>query len=241
MMRWPLIAVATALLALPVAGGGHLIPPVALAQDARPVWVSEREAFEPDGSLRKDRFPESVRNDLDRLRALNGTEDCRLFSGSEPEIFQARDTTDALLRHSRVILAGDVVASEQGFLSGMPGTLYAVKVSRRVKTLPGFNHHVVHLFVNDARIVTSTGLICARNFSEIPTPKAGDRVLFFSYFDPFDANGTLFSVDLRTQLVVESHGRIARPKSLADLPSKVDWRALLSDLEARANRAPRKP
>jgi hypothetical protein len=180
----------------------------------RMLWVAETAAFDELGELRAEFFSEGMREGLDRQRTLNGNAECRRFSGRTPDNFFPTDSVEALERHARLVVAGEVTAGTQGFFGGTPGTLFAIRVTDDIKserddTRDGF----VYLFMEDARISTPKGLICARSFAKLPLVR-GAKVLFFSNYPPFDSAGMIHQIDPKSQLIVSSNGEVDIPPAI---------------------------
>ena len=63
----------------------------------------------------------------------------------------------------------------------------------------------------DAKIPTAGGFISARTFSEVPTPRVGDKILLFVLFEPADPNHRILVVNTWEQVVVVRGGRVFAP------------------------------
>jgi hypothetical protein len=181
------------------------------ARDGKVLWVSEAEAFDGEGNLRADRFSDAMRARIDAGRAMNGSDECRMFSGTSSQNYLAADSPETLERNARVIISGEVTQGQQGFFAGRPGTLFTVRVKEKVKGSHGdVRNGFIHLFLDDARMQTAKGLICARSAVKLPLV-AGAKVLFFVNYVPFDTAGMIYQVDPKTQLIVSSAGKLHVP------------------------------
>jgi hypothetical protein len=205
------------LVALSMGANGDPVVPaiVSSVRDGRPLWVAEDVAFAHNGDLKHDLFSGYTRQRFDRHRSANRT-DCRVFAGAGPDGgFRSTRTINALAENSKSIITGNVVAAKQGFFGGNPGTLYAIEVHELLKSNDEISSKRVLLFIGQATISTPRGLICARQPGVTPLDP-NDRVLFFSYEDPFDTNGEIYIVDPRTQLIIQKKSTLTIPTSLVN-------------------------
>ena len=221
-----LSAVVCSLLICPIgASGDTLIPEVSISiRDGRPLWIAEEMAFDDNGDLKLDLFTAAARYRFDIHRASNLSE-CRVFAGAgtDGEV-TAPKSLETLAEFSRSIISGKVVAARQGFFAGRPGTLFAVDVQDRLKNpVKDRAKTRVLLFVGAATITTVRGLICAKDFSIVSVPTLGDRVLFFSYYEPFDADGEIYAVDTKHQLIVQTKSGLAAPVALSEETKSLDF------------------
>jgi hypothetical protein len=200
--------------ALPLAAEVKLQPIAHRIVDGTPVWVSEKTAFGPDGELRRDLFSDAARAFLEEVRTANASE-CVSFAGaSSLDIHAPSDSIDALARYSETIIAGRVVAAEQGFYRGEPGTVFTIRVSHRPKGTTAESSDPVHLFIGAARIDTGRGLICARTRRNAVHPAVGDDILFFAYGEPIDIENRILAVDPQRHILVQSDRGIRLPRAL---------------------------
>jgi hypothetical protein len=223
-------AFACFLLAWPIgAGGDTLVPALSSSiRDGRPLWVAEDVAFEDNGDLRHDRFTAVTRYRFETHRAANVSE-CRVFAGAATDgEVQPSKSLEALAGDSRSIISGKIIAARQGFFAGRPGTLFAVEVQEHLKKPAGDRTKArVLLFVGNATIATARGLICAKDFSLVSVPALGDRVLFFSSHEPFDADGEIYAIDTKHQLIVQTKSGLSAPVALSKETASLGFEGVL--------------
>lgn len=191
---------------------------------AKPVWIAANVAVDTNGEIRSDAFETgeiaAIQNHVRVFRGKNraaANADCiETLNGTGPELAVALATPDDLARNSLAIIEGDVVAGRQGFYLGLPGTLYAIRVADRLKDVGGVSSgSVVYLFVDEARIATAAGFLCAKPFAPADLiPHVGDKVLVFAVFDTADATHSILPADLNRTVVVQHGSHLAVPKSL---------------------------
>jgi hypothetical protein len=204
-----------------------------------PAWVAADVAVAPDGTLREDQVGQFIPA-LRRVALLNtaalakeeGTADlsaeggdlCRIFRGPPAYHIIRTSSLDDLMNHAGVIVSGEILAGRQGFLGGLPGTLYAVAAHY----LKGEPVRETLFFYPHARISTADGMICARAPGVSgPPPQAGDRVLIFFLAKPRVEYGrVILSVAADRELVHESRGAgthvPASLRSFAADPAPID-------------------
>jgi len=213
--------------------------------NAKPVWVAAGVAFEINGTLRQELFDQAAIASLDAFRNAQRSaqkspaeaQDCRMtLNGTGREIRVSIDSVDDLARNSRAVLRGDVVSSREGFYFGLPGTLFAVRVSARLKDFGGVSKSpVFYIFVDTARIETSRGLICAKPVAPGAfIPSIGDQVLIFSVFDTPDAAHSIVPVDLARTIVVQHEDHLRVPQALQSKSIRT-----IDDAVSRVRKSPR--
>ena len=182
-----------------------------------PIWVSERSAVDEKGRLRKELFDPGVVGTLGDPDAMPGARvgPCAVNLLQPPiEQFVELGSLDTLARNSTDVFIGEVVDLQQGFLAGMPGTLYAIRPSRVLSRDPLAPE--LYVFLSHARIPLHFGDICSSLSPETVVPRVGDRLLAFLYLEAFDPEKTIYRVDPQRQLIVERSGRVLVPTALAD-------------------------
>ncbi len=194
-------------------------------------WVSASVAFSEDGELRGEYFESYQRTVFDRNRQSNSSGKCEIFMGAPiMEIFKPMSTLEDLARESESIVAGEIAGSDTGFFAGMAGTLYAIRVSDWLKTLGHtVEGDVIYMFYPEATIPTKQGTLCAKTFSGLPPPQAGDRVLVFDYLQAFDRERRILHPEADHMLILERDGKLYVPRALQ---KSIDG-AQLDDLIAR--------
>jgi hypothetical protein len=196
-------------------------------------WIPADAAFTQTGELRADLFSEADQFILNDIRKRNPTQ-CTVFLGPPPsDLFLRQDSLDALVSSSRSIVRGRLLQRETGFHNGEPGSLFTLRPEAVLKSYGRIAADgTLFLFVPEATIRTSKGLICARTFSEIPTPVVGDEVLLFVTFDPIDAEQRILKVDTQKELVVIHDGHVFSPAATHALSNGVPKPySTLDDLE----------
>lgn len=186
-----------------------------------PVWVSASVAFDADGNLRPDHFSNGDRKRIEANRRRNPGPDCVVSTGRPFETNRQSKSLSDLVANSLAIVTGNVVGIEQGFFTGMPGVLLAVKVESRLKRFAAVDDdEFVFAFVGEGRIETTKGLTCASSLSAVPMPQIGDGILLFAYDNPIDIARSILHVDPRQQLVLERNGAIYTGSSLGSATGK---------------------
>ncbi|HEX6099978.1 MAG TPA: hypothetical protein VF432_26945 [Thermoanaerobaculia bacterium] len=197
-----------------------------------PVWVAAEAAIDANGDFQPSLLSPTNRSILDDNRQLNaGATECRIFVGTPHDSYSVSRTFDDAIGNALTIVSGEVVAVQQGFYTGLPGTLAAVRIAERLKTFGRADSagDVVYVFVQEARIATPKGLICASTFEALPPLTRGDRVIVLADLDPIDQDGQVLDVDPQKGLVVAKGDTLLMPKAfgassaatLDDLLSKV--------------------
>lgn len=197
-------------------------------------WLPVSAVITNTGTLRRDVLSRLDLAVIDDNRAKNST-GCTTFIGPSPsEQFIDVDSLDGLVASSLTIVRGRVTTSEAGFYYGHPGTLYTLQTKPLLKHYGHIGgQSSLFLFIPEATIPTSQGYICARTFSDVPTPVVDDEVLSFVSLDPADANHRILEVDAQKQLVVVHGHQLFRPAAAAmnsDEPKRAY--STLDDLES---------
>jgi hypothetical protein len=202
-------------------------------QSSVPLWVSARTAFDKSGQLRPELFETSSLRSLRQNQLKNGSTCREALGAPELEDFAPKGSFDDLVASALTIVEGSVVSADMGFLNGIPGTLFSVNVKDIYKSLGivDSTKKVLYLFIGDATIPASQGVICSRTLSQVP-PRIGDDVFIFASIDPIDAEHRILVVDERKQIVVARFGRVYAPFSGTSWPAGCcsDFRALGSRL-----------
>jgi hypothetical protein len=149
-----------------------------------PVWTAARAATDDAGLLRKDVVSRAVRNTLERRARQPQSidlETCETEIVHPVEQFGRTDTIAGLIASSRTIVHARVVASEEGFLYGIPVTLIALDVIERLKSLDDVRTDRVYWAFPHARIKTPEGLVCGGGRKDAPIPTPGNEVVLFSF------------------------------------------------------------
>lgn len=182
-----------------------------------PIWVSESSAVDEEGRLRKELFEPSVAGSLGDPDATPGARvgPCAVNLLQPPiEQFVELGSLDTLARNSTDVFIGEVVELRQGFLVGMPGTLYAIRPTVVLSRDPLATE--LYVFISQARIPLHFGDICSTVSPETVIPRVGDRILAFLYLEAYDPEKTIYRVDPQRQLIVERRGRVLVPSALTD-------------------------
>lgn len=128
--------------------------------------------------------------------------ECRSFSTWTSDHFEARGTLPELTASAKHVIAGRVIASEQGFHRGTPGTLLEISGSM-IKGAARSRRWFV--FYPVANISTVDGAICARPVGDFVPPEPGDRVMVFSIVGNSGTDDfTVFFADPTHELIHES-------------------------------------
>lgn len=215
---------------VPIASAGVLSP----GKRAPAHWVPVSVAITKTGELHRALFTEADLAIIDVTRTTNAT-GCTTFMAAIPsEEHIDLESLDSLVANARTIVRGRITASEAGFYNGHPGTLYTLRPRPLLKHYGQLGaQSSLFLFIPEATIPTSQGYICARTFSDVPAPVAGDEVLAFVSLDPIDANQSVLEVDAQKQLVVVHEQRLfhsAAASVTRDEPKRAY--ATLDDLES---------
>jgi hypothetical protein len=195
-------------------------------------WIPVPTAITKAGDLRRDMLSQLDLAVIDSNRAKNSTR-CTTFIGPSPtEQFIDLDSLDSLVANSLTIVRGRVTASEAGFYYGHPGTMYTLQPKALLKQYGHVDgRSLLFLFIPEATIPTSQGYICARTFSDIPTPVVDDEVLAFVSLDPADANHRILEVDIQKQLVVVHGHQLFHPAAMTRDESERAY-STVDDLES---------
>lgn len=128
--------------------------------------------------------------------------ECRSFSTWTSDHFETRGSLPDLTASAKHVIAGRVVASQQGFHRGTPGTLLEISGSM-VKGAARSRRWFV--FYPVANISTVDGAICARPVGDFVPPAIGDRLLVFSIVGNSGTDDlTVFFADPTHEVVHES-------------------------------------
>jgi hypothetical protein len=205
----------------------------------RPLWVSVEAALGTDGSLRSELFsPELVAAMEPPQRAEPEGDvivtECSavvLYDCDQSGPSRGREPAE-LYANSRLILAGKVTHSRQGFFRETVGQLLEVAVDETIKAPAGAqSHRSLLLFLQEALVSPRLRRFCIDGASRRP-PAIGARVLLLLDEDPAAGPGGV-AVPLDNDLFLErSKGRLSAPR---DFPAEgLSFDALLRGLrEAR--------
>ena len=229
------------LCALPSFADEITIPETAASADLAepiPIWVSEKVARDDDGNLKVDLFHRHRIEEFLALRGSSDTEGCTITVGG-PALEQTVDgrSIDSLARSSRRIIRGDVVAQGEGFFGGTPGTLFAVRVEDVIGD--AVLTPVVFFFLPVARIELANATICSTLWKDSLLPRCGDKLVAFVHFKPSDADGKIFEIDPRKQLVLQRGDEISRPARLKELAEGARLRDVMEIARKSWLRSPR--
>lgn len=186
-------------------------------------WVAESVAVDDSGRLSASALD---RHDVERLTAVanrdmnSGTrtdsadreKPCEKSTGRVLHQFGTTNSIGELTQYAHAIFAGEVSASQQGFLFGEPGTLFAVEVSASAKGEVK-RGDTVYLFYPFARISTVHGVICAQPLGTTTVPHPGDGLVLFPFL-PAVGDTPIYRLDPRRQLIVTRDGRTHVPENL---------------------------
>lgn len=197
------------------------IPPVIASEPGRggrPVWVSA-VAASADGRLRMELFGDGSRRNLEEQvrhiaearespcapqvgvdellpvmeRAPYLSEDLCVSSSivlSHPEA--SRDSFEALVRHARDIVGGRVVAVDQGFVNGLPSSLFEVELDTVLRTSGELEASDSLYVVYPYAVFRIGDSIFCREEPRYPyRPQIDDRVLLFPASAPIDEHHML--------------------------------------------------
>ena len=208
--------------------------------DGRVLWVAAQDAFTADGELDPHLFSARARERLDDLRRRNG--DTCTYAAAAPalELHARVDSLEDLAAAAQTIVTGTVIAAENGFYRGDPGTLFTIRVAESMKRPSRASLSTVYLFVPIAEIPTSRGMICARGPLHSLMPRAGDDVLFFTHLPPLDRESRLFSVEPHLQLLVQTRDVLQVPEPLRKTWSDSDLSTAAARVRAAVQRQERR-
>lgn len=194
-----------------VAGGSAdaRIPRIAHSDDGGPpLWVSVSEALLPNGDLRAELFNSGYADAIEKNRAVN-VEECTRFMSRVMEGVIPRGTIEERVPASYTIVTGEVTDGEEGFYAGMPGTLFALRISSRPKILGHSpRSEFLYFFVGSARMATPYGFICSTPGPGGVVPAIGDRVVVFADFPAQDQKRELMYVNSRWAFIIERGGAL---------------------------------
>lgn len=195
--------------------------------DAPPLWVAASSAFGPDGSLQLDLFHPPFSQRLERHRAAN-VDGCVSYLTSPSLHLPATRTVEERVAASYTVVAGEIVEAEEGFFFGVPGRLFALKVSARPKI---FGHSQtadrLYIFVAQADIATPRGHFCSTPPPGSVVPQLGDRVVAFAQLPGQDVFREFMVIDPRSGLIVQRRGALLGATAL-DSGAATDLEAVLT-------------
>ena len=203
------------------------IPPAMAGPDGDPVWVAAHAAFTSDGQVDPSvvgrhrqaisRYIARSKDSASRAQSRAKVppppelEGCSSYFGALPERFKKTSTLTDLTENAAVIVSGRVVAMQQGFYGGAPGTLLKLSADY----VKGSGSKETFLFYPFARIKTAEALICAVPVGAYTPPRLGDRVLAFSMNRPWtQGDWTVLHVITAKELVHESGRELKVPPAL---------------------------
>ena len=172
-------------------------------RDSPPLWVDAAEALTAGGDLRPEYFGPGRQQRIQDVRARN-IDGCTSFQTVAPSM-PWYGTVEDRVSKAFTVVSGEITSARTGFYAGVPGTLFAVRVTARPKM---FGHSAVakslYAFVVDADISTPLGHICAaQGAGDAVTPAVGDRVILFAHLPAPDEARQLVKVEPRFGLVIE--------------------------------------
>jgi hypothetical protein len=195
-----------------------------------PIWISSKAVLDGSGTLRPDAISEDDMMPLNAIvsRHQNSRElrDAAVGAASSdecdvrlaPPFDDARDlgstpTWQAVTETRAPFYSGTVTDAEEGLYSGMPFTVFQVRVARTSD--PSSPEYVYILYPRGAFKLGSTR-ICASSAGFADAPSISDTV-FFVTNESVDPGGFLFRIGADRLFV--SHGqRLIRPPRLARDP-----------------------
>jgi hypothetical protein len=166
-------------------------------------WVSSSAILSPDGSINYEYIqnatqiqqriesasmdPQSVNKGL----AFVSDEDCQQVSRLYREQ-PMESTVESWIKNANVILTGEVVAIDQGFASGIPGTLARVKVEADIRIPPGFGQDgTAFFYIPFARFSLSGAAFCQGDSDLGNQVTVGSQVLVITPKLPMNLNGNM--------------------------------------------------
>jgi hypothetical protein len=197
------------------ASASHQIPRIAFSSDDNPpLWVAASEALRSDGTLNSELFLHPFAVGLERHRSAN-VDRCVYYMTAPSLHLPPAGTVEDRVAASYTVVAGEIVASDEGFFFGVPGRLFALSVSARPKS---FGHtstaRTLYLFAAQVDIATPRGHFCSTPTPGSVLPRVGDRVVAFAQLPSHDALGEVLMVDLRSGLIVQRGNELLGPALL---------------------------
>lgn len=202
---------------LDVRAAAHDVPRIVFdREDGPPMWVAASAALRADGSLRSELFLEPFARRLERHRAVN-VDRCVSYLTAASLHLPPAATVEERAAASHAVVAGEIVAFDEGFFFGVPGRLFALRVTARPKS---FGHApaapTLYLFAAQADLATPRGHFCSAPAPGSVLPRVGDRVVAFAQLPSRDALGEVLVVDLRSGLLVQRGDELLGPAMLRD-------------------------
>jgi hypothetical protein len=176
-----------------------------------PIWVSAAELTRGGGGIRWGLLAKNQAEDWQRtLRLLprletKGTgihevaeENCKVFSNdlTWPSVHEPiRSDLLALVRTSKEVFAGTVVAHTPGFLAGSLATVLTVEVTDGLRFEPPAQaRSVLYVAYPQAHFVMGGLVFCGNHLKGGHLPEVGSRILVLSHYPPADTDNSLLRV-----------------------------------------------
>jgi len=126
--------------------------------------------------------------------------------------------------NARAIVAGTIKSITPGFFYGFPGSLIELDHLDRIKLDASYSavRETIYIRLPYAHFESGGAEYCRESGPGFYVPRAGDRLLVFTYDRPLDPDGTLIystSSDVIVQSTVESEIRVPKSLSFFDSPN----------------------
>lgn len=187
-----------------------------------PIWISEREMFQDDGSLRKGVLDDLHMGELSRRRdwlrdrrrrgiSTNAAADCDVNfigyvsqgGGSDPHVTTFTDLRNLATR--RPVITGKVTATALGIHFGMPHTVVRIDSATA---------GVTHLIYPHGRLRVNGMTVCNADPHYSEPPSIGDMIAVILPM-PLDETGTLYWPP-GSSILYEHEGRLVASPYLRD-------------------------
>ncbi len=125
----------------------------------------------------------------------------------------------ALVRESREVFAGTVVARTPGFVVGSPATVLKVDVTDGLRFERYIHDHSVLYVAYPQAYFSMRGLVvCGDHQKGAQLPEVGSRILVLSHYTPMDANYSLLQVSVQEVISGPETGTLNLPPNLKHSP-----------------------
>jgi hypothetical protein len=196
------------------------------AYASEPVWVSSKDVLDSTGTLRTEALSQSRAHIIDlslanerdrraRIAQRAGTlavDDCDVRFGApvdDAPTLGGTPTWDLIVKSAAPYYVGTVTAEDEGLYSGIPFTVYQVRVTR---TSAPASPEYVYLLYPRGSFKYKSARICTAPAGFADAPSISDRV-FFVTNEAVDSAGILFRIGA-DRLFVEHGGKLLRPRHL---------------------------
>ena len=211
-----------------------------------PIWVSVEYATDAKGGVKWEVLGEDAREnynmvmshpaDVEYYGVRDGCADYGPFDPGEPIAGIPRDSLAGLVRSSRAVVGGTVIAVAPGFYSRTPATMMNVRVDHQMKQSEWIDSST-HVYVPYPYAKFRIGDACF--LSEDPNfpirPSVGDRVVLFANSDALDTEERLIRPDHDLIALQTPAGRMFLPRVIENSPDGKPIRDL-DDLVEKASR-----